>query len=130
MYNQPKPYSVFSEIPTTPQAADALFATAEEQSSQIPIFPQVESSSATNDLSPSPEGQMATLSQPYPNKSPQQLQHKRSFSEVDDHSMRIFDLSTAVPVSSLTLSENPTHLSPTPTSSTGNSTNMHHSQAI
>ncbi|KAG2227336.1 hypothetical protein INT45_004291 [Circinella minor] len=138
MYNQPKPYSVFSEVPTTPQASDALFSTtvddSQPQSGQVQLFQQ-QMKATSNDISsmtPSPiinrrrEQQQQqtsdTLTQTYGDHQQQQpssLQHKRSYSEIDDyHSRRVFDLSATVPVSSLSLSETSTQLTPTSTNTT------------
>ena len=136
MYNQPKPYSVFSEVPTTPQSSDALFSTVvddtQPQSGHVQLFQQqVEKGAVSNigDMTPSPitngeRGQQqqqqtsSALAQPYADQHQRSLslQHKRSYSEVDDHhSTRVFDLSATVPVSSLSLSETPAHLTATPT---------------
>ncbi|KAI9499579.1 CP2 transcription factor-domain-containing protein [Zychaea mexicana] len=123
MYNQPKPFSVFSEIPTTPQASDTLFSTAitddqqdqqqQQQSSQISLFQQVNSNdNSMNDLgnmtSTSPNGgSLGTMTQYTNQQQATQLQHKRSYSQVEDRqSANIFDISATVPVSSLTLSDN------------------------
>ena len=134
MYNQPKPYSVFSEVPTTPQASDGLFSTVvdktQPQSGQVQLFQQqMEKGSVSDigDMTPSPitngergQQQQQTSSasaQPYPDQHQRSssLQHKRSYSEVDDHhSTRVFDLSATVPVSSLSLSDTPAHLTATP----------------
>ncbi|KAI9275549.1 hypothetical protein BDA99DRAFT_189893 [Phascolomyces articulosus] len=154
MYNQPKPYSVFSEIPTTPQASsDTLFSNimddpqqpqSQQQPSQIQLFSQqkMEKTSKMNDMTPSPTSNGNNISnhgglgaasllnqpfigqqqQPHTNHQHHPLQHKRSYSQMDEHpSTRIFDLTATVSVSSLSLSENrpaSCHLTATPTNTT------------
>ncbi|KAI7849491.1 CP2 transcription factor-domain-containing protein, partial [Circinella umbellata] len=112
MYNQPKPYSVFSEVPTTPQASDALFSTtvddSQPQSGQVQLFQQQMKATGSDisSMTPSPitnrrreQQQQQTsgaLTQTYDDHQQQSssLQHKRSYSEIDDyHSRRVFDLS-------------------------------------